>query len=325
MRVAENINLGLHSVLAGDRSAYLLGEDIADPYGGAFKVTKGLATRFPDQVLSTPISEAALTGVAAGIALAGGAAVVEIMFGDFVGLAFDQIVNFASKSVSMYGGKLPIPLVVRCPSGGGRGYGPTHSQSLMKHFIGVPGLALLEMSPFHDAAEVFAQMLAGGAPCLFFEDKILYTRQMYAVPEPLRWRMVDGVAHVGVDIDADVRPDCVILAPGGMAHRAIEAARSLLLEQEINAMVLIPSRLYPFDVRLPETDSVFVVEESTAGGTWGSEVAARVHAERWHRLARPVGLISSADSVIPAAAHLEREVLVDTAEIQRAITEAMHG
>jgi pyruvate/2-oxoglutarate/acetoin dehydrogenase E1 component len=322
MKVAENINQALHAALAADDCVYLLGEDIADPYGGAFKITKGLSTRFPGRVLSTPISEAAITGVAAGIALSGGSAIVEMMFGDFVGLAFDQIVNFASKSVSMYGARVSAPLIVRCPSGGRRGYGPTHSQTLMKHFIGVPGLALYEMSPFHDATAVFAQMLSRGEPCLFFEDKVLYTRTMHDVVEPLRWHMDGSVAVVGFDDN----PDCVILAPGGVAHRAIDAARSLLLDEEINAAVVVPSQLYPFDCgAVPEVGFVFVAEESTAGGTWGAQVAAQLHAERWPRLKRPVGLISSADSVIPAAAHLERDVLISASTIHRAVAEAMRG
>jgi pyruvate/2-oxoglutarate/acetoin dehydrogenase E1 component len=321
MRASENLNAALAGVLDRDPRAYLLGEDITDPYGGAFKVTKGLSTRFPDRVRSTPISENAITGVAAGLALAGDTAIVEIMFGDFIALAFDQIVNFASKSVAMYGTRVPMRMVVRCPSGGGRGYGPTHSQSLMKHFVGVPHLALYEMSPFHDAAAVFAEMLDRGEPCVFFEDKVLYTRQMYEVPEPLRWTVEGGVAKIGWG----GTPDCVVIAPGGVAHRAMAAMRSLMLEQEINCQLLVPSRLYPFDTGdVPDTGTVFVVEESTAGGTWGSEVAHRLHTERWTRLDRPVGLIHSGDAIIPTAGHLETEMLVSGAAIHRAIAQAFH-
>jgi pyruvate/2-oxoglutarate/acetoin dehydrogenase E1 component len=319
VRASENLNAALAGVLAGDPRAYLLGEDITDPYGGAFKVTRGLSTRFPDRVLATPISENAITGVAAGLALAGDTAIVEIMFGDFIALAFDQIVNFASKSVAMYGSSVGMRMIVRCPSGGGRGYGPTHSQSLMKHFIGVPHLALYEMSPFHDAATVFADMLARGEPCILFEDKILYTRQMYEVNEPLQWTCENGVALVGWGGP----PDCLIIAPGGMAHRAMAAMRSLMFEQEINAQLLVPSRLYPFDVDVPEVGTIFVVEESTAGGTWGAEVAHRLHTERWDRLDRPVTLVHSADSIVPTATHLEDEMLVSAASIHSAITAAL--
>ncbi|MFI6451107.1 alpha-ketoacid dehydrogenase subunit beta [Streptosporangium amethystogenes] len=327
MRVAENLNAALHGLLDDDPTAYVLGEDILDPYGGAFKVTKGLSSRFPGRVIGTPISEGALTGVAAGLALTGNAAVAEIMFGDFVSLAFDQLCNFAAKSVSMYGGRLPLRMVVRCPTGGGRGYGPTHSQSLQKHFVGMPGLSLYEMSPFHDNRAVLATMLERGEPCLFFEDKILYTRPMDRVDPPFLLRRDGDLAVVDIRDSAE-RPDCMVIAPGGMAHRVLAAMRSLLVEQEIRTRLLVPSRLYPLDADalLPHlADVVVVAEESTAGGTWGSEVAHLLHARVWERLRGPVRLVHSRAAVIPTAAHLENEVLVGESTIHRAVREALRG
>jgi pyruvate dehydrogenase E1 component beta subunit len=324
MRVAENLNAALRGVLAADPSLHLLGEDIADPYGGAFKVTRGLSDGFPGQVLSTPISEAGITGVAGGLALCGDAAIVEVMFGDFVALAFDPLVNFASKSVSMYGSRLPMRMVVRCPSGGGRGYGPTHSQSPMKHFLGVPGLSVYVLSPFHDNLGVFQEMLALGEPCLFVEDKVTYTLPMFPDVGPFQWDDADGVVRVFLD----ERPDCVLIAPGGMAYRALEAMRSLLFEADVSCMLLIPSRLYPFPIDAAVVERtgagfVFVAEESTSGGTWGAEVAHRLHAGLWGRLRSPVGLIHSRDSVIPTAPHLEREVLTGAETIHRQVLEVL--
>ena len=325
MRVAENLNAALHGLLERTPDLHLLGEDVTDPYGGAFRITRGLSTRFPERVLSTPISENAITGVAAGLALAGESAIVEIMFGDFATLAFDQLVNFAAKSVSMYGSRVPMRMVVRCPVGGGRGYGPTHSQSLQKHFLGVPGLALYEVSPFRDNAEVFAEMFARQEPCVLFEDKVLYTRPMYQVPAPFRLEQPDGGGTARVSLDAAAEPDCVVIAAGGVAERTLEAMRSLLLEQEIVCTLLVPSRLYPFEVELPPGRQVFVVEEGTAGGTWGAEVAHVIHSAHWGRLDRPVTLVHSADSVIPTAPHLEREVLVSAGTIHRVIQETLRG
>ncbi|MFF4415060.1 alpha-ketoacid dehydrogenase subunit beta [Streptosporangium sp. NPDC001559] len=324
MRVGENLNEALHGLLDDDPTAYVIGEDVLDPYGGAFKITKGLSMRFPGRVIGTPISEGALTGVAAGLALTGNTAVAEIMFGDFVALAFDQICNFASKSVSMYGSRLPLRMIVRCPTGGGRGYGPTHSQSMQKHFIGMPGLSLYEMSPFHDNREALASMLGRGEPCLFFEDKVLYTRQMGRT-DPMFPVRRDGELAIA---EADGRPDCVIIAPGGMAHRALAAMRTLLLQDEISCRLLVPSRLYPLDVEalLPYVGGVVLVaEESTAGGTWGSEVAHLLHERVWDRLRGPVRLVHSRDSVIPTAAHLESEVLAGESTIHHAVREALRG
>ncbi|MGW7480742.1 alpha-ketoacid dehydrogenase subunit beta [Nonomuraea muscovyensis] len=325
MRVGEHLNAALHAVFERTPDLYLLGEDVADPYGGAFKITRGLSTRFPGRVLTTPISENAITGVAAGLALSGDRAIVEIMFGDFAALAFDQVLNFASKSVSMYGTRVPMRMVVRCPVGGGRGYGPTHSQSLQKHFVGIPHLSLYELSPFHDCEAVLDEMLSLGEPCVLFEDKVLYTRPAGLAEPPFCLAVEGGVARVFLDGP----PDCVIIAPGGLAHRAMAAMRSLLVEEEITCTLLVPSRLYPFDVAALDADlpvaHVFVVEESTGGGTWGAEVAHLLHRRHWDRLAGPVTLVHSAASIIPTAAHLEREVLVDESTIYRAIRETLRG
>jgi pyruvate/2-oxoglutarate/acetoin dehydrogenase E1 component len=332
MRVSENLNKALHDLLANDSGLYLLGEDIADPYGGAFKVTKGLSSLYPDRVLTTPLSEGGLVGVAAGLALAGQSAIVEIMFGDFVALAFDQIVNFASKSVSMYGRRVPMPVLVRCPVGGGRGYGPTHSQSLQKHFVGVPGLSLYEMSPFHDNGPLLREILMRGEPAMFFEDKSLYGRRVFAdgvVDKLFSYDLaIPGFARVFAE-QADTA-DCVLIAPGGVAQKAAKAARSLLLEKEISSVVIVPSRLYPFDVEpllpvLRQAELICIAEESTAGGTWGSEIAQQIHKELWDDLRRPVVLVNSESSVIPTSQHLEEQVLIQDTTIRDAIVEALRG
>ncbi|MEV0631322.1 alpha-ketoacid dehydrogenase subunit beta [Nonomuraea wenchangensis] len=325
-RVSEHLNRALHDVLAADPTVHVLGEDIADPYGGAFKITKGLSSRFGERVRSTPISEAAIVGAGAGLALGGDKAIVEIMFADFAGLAFDQLVNFASKSTTMYGRPVPMPLVVRCPSGGRRGYGPTHSQSPQKHFLGVPGLSVLELTPFHDARALLEDAFAAGRPALLFEDKVLYTRRMFrdgVVDELFRYELVNGLARVAVEgVDGH---DCTIIAPGGMAHRALEAMRALLLEHDVLCELLVPARLYPFDLGgvLPRGRQVCVAEDGAAGATWGAEVATRLYPVLWGRLARPITLVSAADSVIPAAPHLEREVLVHADTIRLAVLEAL--
>lgn len=113
-------------------------------------------------------------GLANGLALKGDAAIVELMFGDFTMLAMDQIVNMASKLISMYGRTLPLRLVVRCPVGGRRGYGATGSQSPQRHFIGTPDLRLYELSPVHPPDRLLNTCLSGGTPAVLFEDKVLF-------------------------------------------------------------------------------------------------------------------------------------------------------
>jgi len=328
-RVAENLNRALHELFDADPRAYLIGEDIADPYGGAFKITKGLSTRFPARVLTSPLSEGGIVGLGAGLALMGDTPIIEIMFGDFIALAFDQLLNFASKSVSMYGRAIPMRMVVRCPSGGNRGYGPTHSQSLHKHFVGIPRLSLFELSPFHDNVDVLTAMFARGEPCVFFEDKVLYTRPMYTdgvVDSLFGYEAVDGtdVARVSA---VDETPDWTIIAPGGLTDRVLSAARSLLIERETVCEILVPSRLYPFDLApleplLGRTGGICVVEDGTADGGWGEHLAHRIHSGLWGRLRRPVLLVSGAPTIIPTAPHLERQVIVQDSTIHRALAEA---
>jgi pyruvate dehydrogenase E1 component beta subunit len=322
-RVLDNLNGALHTLLADDPSLYLLGEDVLDPYGGAFKVTAGLSTKHPDQVLATPISENGIVGVANGLALTGNRAIVEIMFGDFATLCFDQILNVAAKSVSMYGRRLRVPVVVRCPMGGNRGYGPTHSQSLQKHFIGIPDLRLCELSPWHDSLPVLRRMLDDGRPGMFFESKPVYAeRSVTAGP-------IDdlfGLEHAGPDGTwARARSvvgtgRCLLIVPGGVAARALAAARTLLMEDEIDVTVLVASQLHPLEpgpvlADVAQAEHVFVAEESTPGGTWGAEVSYRLTEKCWTDLRHPVGVISSADAVVPAARHLERRVVLQTQDI----------
>lgn len=329
-RVAENLNRALYTALAKDPRVCVLGEDIADPYGGAFKITKGLSTRFPGQVITTPISEAGIVGVAGGLALSGDRPIVEMMFGDFVGLAFDPILNFLSKSVGMYGRQMPMHAVIRCPVGGNRGYGPTHSQSPQKHLIGVPHLGLHEVTPFHDNTALLDRLLAAGEPQVLFENKVLYTERTYSggvVDDLFSYDFPAspaGYARVFVE-DPEVA-DVVVITPGGLTSRVLAAARQLLLRHEIVCQVIVPAQLYPFDVQhlppvLAETGRVVVVEEGTSGGGWGAEVAAALYPLLWGRLTRPIQLVTSQDSVIPAARHLENDVLVQTETVYRAILE----
>src|SRR5579884_3850753 len=118
----QSLNQAMRAAFERDERVHLIGEDLSDPYGGAFKVTLGLSTRWPDRVHSTPISEAAIVGLAVGMALGGLRPVAEIMFGDFLTLCADQLVNHAAKFPAMYNGKCRVPMVVRAPVGAGRGY-----------------------------------------------------------------------------------------------------------------------------------------------------------------------------------------------------------
>ncbi|NJO38774.1 MAG: alpha-ketoacid dehydrogenase subunit beta, partial [Rhizobiales bacterium] len=208
MRVVETLNQALFELFESDPDLHLLGEDVLDPYGGAFKVTKGLSTRFPNRVLTTPISEACIVGVATGLAIRGRPAIVEIMFGDFLCLAMDQLLNHASKLAWVYDDQIKVPLIVRTPMGGKRGYGATHSQSLEKHFCGMPGLAVLAVHPFGDPGDVLRKAYRLGAPALVIENKTMYGRAA---------RPID-------DLPKPAAPDLAIVTYGGCVEPAVAAA-----------------------------------------------------------------------------------------------------
>jgi 2-oxoisovalerate dehydrogenase E1 component len=171
-RMVERLNAFLRDVAA--QGWMIIGEDIADPYGGAFKATKGVSTSYPKNVISTPISEAGLVGVAAGYCLAGGRAVAEIMFGDFVTYCLDQIINGASKYHHMYGFQTDCPVVVRLPMGGKRGYGATHSQSLEKFLCGIDNVLTIALTSLCDPVDVLKDLRDVRCPTVVIENKIEY-------------------------------------------------------------------------------------------------------------------------------------------------------
>ncbi|HUB27471.1 MAG TPA: thiamine pyrophosphate-dependent enzyme, partial [Tepidisphaeraceae bacterium] len=158
-RIVNRIHASLQRNLRENNRILLIGEDIEGPYGGAFKVTKQLSQEFPGRVRNTPICEATIVGLGNGLALGGWIPVCEIMFGDFLTLAFDQILNHAAKFRYMYNDQVRIPLVIRTPMGGRRGYGATHSQSSEKHFLGIPDTLMLALHGRYDPAAVYDRLL----------------------------------------------------------------------------------------------------------------------------------------------------------------------
>jgi acetoin:2,6-dichlorophenolindophenol oxidoreductase subunit beta len=320
----------LRRALETDARVVLLGEDIVDPYGGAFKVTRGLSTDFPARVRATPVSEAAIAGISAGLALAGMRPIAEIMFGDFLGLCFDQIVNHIAKYGPMYDGAATCPVVIRTPSGGGRGYGPTHSQSLEKHFLGVPHLRVVAGSLVHDPALLFDDLLAGDAPALHIEHKLLY---------PLHVANGGGPASIALDgspgslptvsIRLVPRDECslTVVAYGYQAELARRVLERLAIERELFAELLVPAQLSPVDWAPLErsvgaTGSVLTVEEGTAGWSWGTEVAAELGSRLFGHLRSAPRVLASARDVIPGAPQREAAMLVGEPQIAAAVMEA---
>ena len=178
------------------------------------------------------------------------------------------------------------------------------------------------MSPFRDAAEVFTEMLgARRSRACSYEDKILYTRRMHTVLDPFTVEVRGGVAYVGTAEP----PELILIAPGGVAERAMAALRMLLIEQEVAGLLVVPSRLFPVHLDLPPAAHVVVAEDSTGGGTWGAEVAHHVHARHFADLAAPVTLVHAADTVHPHRAAPGASSARDAETIYDAMVRTVRG
>ena len=325
--VLNSLNRGLHNALTQNAEVFILGEDILDPYGGSFKVTRGLSTAFPDRVLTTPISEAGITGIAGGMALREMRPVVEIMFGDFVTLIADQLVNHLTKFNGMYHGQVSVPVVIRTPMGGRRGYGPTHSQTLEKLYLGVPNLTVL--APFHlkDNGEIGApgQLLYDAItrlyqPVLFVENKLQYLLKLKSKADLAdftiaEWDMDDKMRQpfYQIKIKSAPKPHITLAAYGYMAHLALQAVFRLAYEDEIFCELMVPTCLAPFNLSplfesTSKTSRLLTVEEGTHTMGWGAEVLARA-AEAVGAGLRRSARVAAKETIIPAALPLEEKCL----------------
>lgn len=337
----EALNSALMEAMAANPSVILLGEDILDPYGGSFKVTRGLSTRFPLQVMTTPISEPALAGVAGGMALHGLRPVVEVMFGDFLTLMTDQIINHISKIPWMYGEQVSLPLVIRAPMGGRRGYGPTHSQTLEKYFLGTPGLTVAAPAALAidgtDPQQLLQRIiLESQTPALFIENKLQYLQPVLSASD-----LPELDIHVAYDPTDDARrypvyrltlhgapkPGLTFTAYGFMASLAREAMLELAYQEEIFTELIIPTHLAPFDIHtlissVKTTGKLLTIEEGGMSLGWGAEIIAQA------ACAAPLtafGRVAAHDLPVPASPELERVVLPQTADIIAAARRLIRG
>lgn len=331
MTVLESINGSLHRVFERDSRVHLIGEDLLDPYGGAFKVSKGLSTRYPGRVWTTPISEAAIVGVAVGLALRGLRPIAEIMFGDFLTLASDQIVNHAAKFRWMFNDSVTVPIVIRAPMGGRRGYGPTHSQSLEKHFLGVPGLWVVAPSLCGDPGRLLEQaVLEIDDPVLFVESKTCYGKPLVeSVAGRTLERLVSPEApfetlHFAVN---GGRSDGLLCCYGGMAPVALEAAALLAETEGLHFDLAVFSQLSPaprshLGVLVERgIETCVILEEASVAGGWSSDLMAVIEEERERSGARAIRYcrLGARHHPIASSRVLEQECLPCAADVVAAV------
>jgi len=289
------------SMRADDR-VFVLGEDVVE--GGPYTATAGLAEEFgADRVINTPISEAAITGVAIGAAQSGMRPVLEIMFIDFITLALDQLVNGAAKAHFMSGGQLTVPMVLRTQGGAGQRGAAQHSQSLESWLTHVPGLKVVMPSRPVDAAGLLRSAIADPNPVVFIENKSLYFRKG-DVPE--------GALSVAIGEAVTLREgdDVTIVALSSLVHDALAAAELLADEHGIGAEVIDPRTLVPLDLgRIVEsvrrTGRLVIAHEAVEHGGFGAEIAAQVQAAAFDYLDAPIERVGAPFAPIPLSPPLE--------------------
>ena len=317
----EALREALREEMHRDPTVFLLGEDIGKFWGGAFKVTEGLAEEFGDErVRDTPISESAIIGTGVGAAITGMRPVAEIMFGDLTALAMDQIANQAAKICYMFGGQAKCPLVIRTPFGAGVNIASHHSQSLEAWFMHVPGLFVAMPSTPYDAKGLLKTAIRGNNPVFFCEHKLLYPA-VGEVPEE-EYTVPFGVADVKRE-----GSDVSVVATSYMVHKALRVAEAFQKEG-LNVEVIDLRTLTPLDRQaivksVKKTGRIVIVSEDCRTAGVGAEVAAVVAEKALDYLDAPVKRVCEPDTPIPFSPPLEQYVIPDEKRITKAIKEVM--
>ncbi|EKQ68375.1 pyruvate/2-oxoglutarate dehydrogenase complex, dehydrogenase component alpha subunit [Leptolyngbyaceae cyanobacterium JSC-12] len=329
-RLVQALNQTFKELMAQDSKITFIGEDVKSPYGGAFKVSQGLSDLFPERVFNTPISESAIVGIGCGLAMEGYRPFVEIMFGDFTTLILDQLLNHASKFKYMYNDQVSTNLVVRSPMGGGRGYGPTHSQTLDRHFMGIPGLRIVAINNLIEPMQVYQPLIqSSGDPTLLIENKLLYSLNLREkLPEgfqlltsnetfPTVWLKPESTAL-----------DITLIGYGGLSDTLVTVAERLFEEFDLVSQILCPTQIYPFSIKpfihlLADSKFLVLIEEGQGFAGFGAEVVAQI-AEHNAALLKRVKRVVPQAIPIPACGPAEKEMLPNVDNIVTSILGFIH-
>ncbi|HXP31960.1 MAG TPA: alpha-ketoacid dehydrogenase subunit beta [Stellaceae bacterium] len=298
-----------------DPAVIVMGEDVGAP-GGVFKQTEGLYAAFAGRVIDTPISEAGAFGIAVGAAMTGLRPIFEVMFGDFLTLVMDQLVNQAAKIHYMSNGNFTVPLVLRTTMGTGANLGPQHSQSLYAWAAHVPGLKVVIPSTPADAKGLFKSAIRDDNPVLVFEDRLLYGMKG-DVPEG------EVLVPLGrADIKRRGR-DVTVVALGRMVQVALSAA-ARLAQEGIEAEIVDPRSLVPLDVEtlvesVKRTNRALIVDGGSRQYGAAGELAATLGETAFDWLDAPVARLAAADVPIPMSRTLEPLVQPDEGRVTAAV------
>jgi len=276
------LNNFFDETLKTNKKTIFIGEDVKSPYGGAFKVAKGLSEKYPHQVFTTPISEAAITGIGNGLALGGFKPFIEIMFGDFILLALDQIINHASKIHHMYNKKIRCPLVIRTAMGGRRGYGPTHSQTLDRFLIGIDNVKVIALNTLINPSLIYKTIHEEIDPVIVIENKSDYGKFIGAIKAVNYSFLVNNDQYPVVKISPlSSKPNLTIVTYGGMVGEVVDSLVGLFYQCDFKPEVLVLTKINPVDYAdiiksVGITGKLVVIEEGSSIGGVASEIISSV-------------------------------------------------
>jgi len=296
------INEALRAEMRRDPNVLLMGEDIGGEFGGAFKVTKGLAEEFGDRrVMNTPLAELCLTSMASGMALMGLRPVIEVQFADFISTAFDSIVQFAATAHYRWGAS--VPWVIRAPGDGGLRSGPFHSQNPEAWFVHTPGLKVVAPGTPADAKGLLISAIRDNNPVIYFESKVLYRSQRGYVPAG------DYTVPIGRANLVRAGADLSVITYGAQVREA-QAAAERLAADGVEADLLDLRTLKPLDeaailATARKTGKVLIVHSANRLAGIGAEVAALISDQAFEFLDGPIRRLGGLDTPIPFSPPLE--------------------
>jgi pyruvate dehydrogenase E1 component beta subunit len=316
LTIKDAINEALAQEMAADDSVVLFGEDIAggagrddedpdaaDAWGGPFGVTQGLLGKFGRRrVVDTAIAETGFVGASVGAAIAGLRPVAEIMYVDFIGTSFDQLLNQAAKLRYVYGGKVSVPLVIRTVVGAGFRAGAEHSQTLYSLYTHIPGLKVVAPSTAYDAKGLLIAAIRDPDPVIFMEHKRLYMRTSEVPEEP--YEIPFGVARI-----AREGADVTIVGVQKMVHTALDAA-TVLATEGISCEVIDPRTYSPLDTEtilasVRKTGRLVVVDESHPRCSLATDISALVAESAFDSLRAPIRQVTGMHAPVPFSPPLE--------------------
>jgi pyruvate/2-oxoglutarate/acetoin dehydrogenase E1 component len=310
----EAISQAIREEMRRDETVFILGEDVGED-GGAFKVSAGLLEEFgPDRVIDTPMSEAAIIGSVVGSALMGMRPIAEMQFVDFITCGFDQIFNMASKMYWRVG--MPVPIVIRGPSGGGTRGRPFPSSSSEAWFFHTPGVKVVAPATAYDAKGLLKAAIRDNNPVLYLEHKLLYRLPELSEELPAE----DYIVPLGKAIVRREGDDMTILTYGAMVHQSLRAAQVLEREDDLEIEVLDLRSLTPLDHEaisesVKRTNKVLIVHEDTLTGGIGAGLSAILAQDLFEYLDGPITRVAAPDMPFPYTPALEAAYLPNAERI----------